>query len=56
MVTEGERLKEEKLRKKHVEDITSLELMSKRKIYEILINKSKREKYKINSKSERENI
>ena len=53
MVTEGERLKEAKFRTKHVEDATSLELMSKRDIYEILINKIKREIYKISSRSER---
>ena len=38
MVIEGERLKEEKFRTKHVEDATSLALMSKREIYEKLIN------------------
>ena len=38
MVTKGERLKEEKFRTKHVEDATSLALMSKREIYEKNIN------------------
>ena len=38
MVTEGEILKEENSRTKHVEDATSLVLMSKRDIYEKLIN------------------
>ena len=38
MVTEKERIKEEKFRTKHVEDTTSLVLMSKREIYEKLIN------------------
>ena len=38
MVTEGERLKEAKFRTRHVEDTTSLALMSKREIYEKLIN------------------
>ena len=43
-MTEGERLKEENFRTKHVEDTTSLALMSKREIYEKLINnKSKGE-------------
>ena len=38
MVIEGERLKEAKFKTKHVEDATSLALMSKREIYEKLIN------------------
>ena len=37
-MTKGERLKEEKFRTKHVEDTTSLALISKREIYEKLIN------------------
>ena len=38
MVTKGERLKEAKFKTKHVEDATSLAFMSKREIYEKLIN------------------
>ena len=38
MVKKGERLKEAKFITTHVEDATSLALMSKREIYEKLIN------------------
>ena len=52
-VTKGERLKEAKFITKHVEDTTSLALMSKRELYEKVINNkskgnvtNKREKQK----------
>ena len=38
MVTEGEKLRATKFKSNHVEDATSLALMSKREIYEKLIN------------------
>ena len=38
MVTEGEKLRGKKFKSKHVEDATSLALMSKRDIYEKIIN------------------
>ena len=38
MVTKGEKLRAKKFKSKHVEDATSLALMSKREIYEKLIN------------------
>ena len=37
MVTKGERLKEAKFKTKHVEDATSLALMSKREIYDKMV-------------------
>ena len=46
MVTEGERLRDAKLTPSMIEDATSLAFMSKREIYEKLINN------KINNKSE----
>ena len=55
MVIEGENMKC-KAYIKHVEDATSLAFMSKREIYEKLINtkKGKRKMCKINSRSKRE--